>query len=134
MQPGPRRATGNGTRQLQDLRDFNRNCEERNSCIRSLSTSTVSKYLLLPLRYLSASPGASCRGKILQFGYKTSYPSTSVTETVTSIPSNAAALPSYVPHSGTACSGFQATATRMRLRLPMMLLVGSKSIQPAPGR
>src|SRR6266508_689728 len=38
-----------------------------------------------------------------------------------------------LPQRGRACAGSQATATRIRLRLPMMLLVGSKSTQPAPG-
>ena len=37
-------------------------------------------------------------------------------------------------HNGSTLAGCHATATRIRLRLPMMLLVGSKSTQPAPGR
>ena len=42
--------------------------------------------------------------------------------------------PMYVPHNGRTCLESQATATRIRFRLPMMLLVGSKSTHPAPGR
>ena len=61
------------------------------------------------------------------------YPS-SVTVTVTSMPRNDEAEPTKVPHNGRTCFESHATATRMRLRLPMMLLVGSKSIQPAPGK
>ena len=39
-----------------------------------------------------------------------------------------------VPCSGTAFRWSHATATRMRLRFPTMLLVGSKSTHPAPGK
>src|SRR6185295_6015790 len=60
--------------------------------------------------------------------------SVSLTFTVTSMPTNAPGEPEYVPQRGRTCSGDQATPTRIRLRFPMMLLVGSKSIQPAPGR
>src|SRR6476620_326996 len=41
--------------------------------------------------------------------------------------------PDHVPHIGTACIGSRATATRIKSRLPTMPLVGSNSIQPAPG-
>jgi hypothetical protein len=42
--------------------------------------------------------------------------------------------PVNVPHRGNALPWSHATATRMRFRFPTMLLVGSKSIHPAPGR
>jgi hypothetical protein len=58
----------------------------------------------------------------------------SVTLTVTSMPRKDEGEPTKVPHSGRTSLASQATATRMRLRLPTMLLVGSKSIQPAPGK
>ena len=50
------------------------------------------------------------------------------------MPRNDEAGPMNVPHSGSALRWSHATATRMRLRLPTMLLVGSKSTHPAPGR
>jgi hypothetical protein len=58
----------------------------------------------------------------------------STTLTPTSMPRNEEAGPMNVPHSGSALRGSHATATRIKLRLPTMLLVGSKSIQPAPGK
>src|ERR1035437_2693374 len=58
----------------------------------------------------------------------------SVTLTVTSIPRNELEEPSKVPHKGKTRSGDQAPATRIRFRFPTTLLVGSKSIQPAPGK
>jgi hypothetical protein len=58
----------------------------------------------------------------------------SVTRIETSIPRKDERGPKYVPESGRTCFGSQATATRIRLRLPMMLLVGSKSTHPAPGK
>src|ERR1700676_2962582 len=58
----------------------------------------------------------------------------SVTLTVTSMPRKELLGPVKVPQSGRTCSGDQATATRIRLRFPTILLVGSKSIQPAPGK
>src|ERR1700683_470046 len=42
--------------------------------------------------------------------------------------------PLKLPTTGTACAASRATATRMRLRPPTRALVGSTSIQPAPGR
>src|SRR5260370_16555576 len=57
----------------------------------------------------------------------------STTLTVTSIPRKEDAKPMKLPHRGRACAGSQATATRIRLRLPMLLLVGSNSTQPPPG-
>jgi hypothetical protein len=60
--------------------------------------------------------------------------SSSVTVTVTSMPRTEEAEPIKVPHNGNTSLGSQATATRIRLRLPIVLLVGSKSTHPAPGR
>src|SRR5690242_16921081 len=56
-----------------------------------------------------------------------------VTVTSTTIPRLSAGKPVQVPHSGTAWAGSRAIATRMRSWLPAIPLVGSNSIQPAPG-
>src|SRR2546426_529624 len=53
---------------------------------------------------------------------------------LTSMPRTEEAEPIKVPHNGNTSLGSQATATRIRLRLPIVLLVGSKSTHPAPGR
>src|ERR1051326_3002629 len=58
----------------------------------------------------------------------------SATLTSTVMPRLSPGNPIQVPESGTACRGCRVTATRIRLRLPTMPLVGSNSIQPAPGR
>ena len=50
------------------------------------------------------------------------------------MPRNAEAGPLKVPCRGRAFRWSHATATRMRLRFPTMLFVGSKSTHPAPGK
>ena len=61
--------------------------------------------------------------------------SSSVTVTSTCMLRADCARPMNVPYTAAkTCSGCHAIATRMRLRLPMILLVGSKSTHPAPGR
>src|SRR5580704_4542159 len=59
------------------------------------------------------------------FGPSRSEPS-SVTLPVTSMPRKKLLGPVNVPLSGRTCSGDQATATRIRLRFPAMLYVGSE--------
>ncbi len=58
----------------------------------------------------------------------------SMTLTVTSMLLNDEAGPMNVPDSGSAFRWSHATATRIRLRFPTRLLVGSKSTHPAPGK
>jgi len=70
-----------------------------------------------PVRCLSQTPAVS-----------------SMTLTSTCMLRNAEAGPMNVPHSGSAFRWSHATATRIRLRFPTMLFVGSKSTHPAPGK
>ena len=55
------------------------------------------------------------------------------TRTSTSIPANASLLPTKLPDTGIKSVMSRATATGTRLKPPILRLVGSKLIQPAPG-